>query len=350
MMSYCDYQWISDFNYKRIRNKMLNPPPLSLAQANPQERLLVVGTLDLAIDAVALDPFLRVPQAEDAVERTPGEYSIVLADRSGTRLAEYPFTPRVQDHLEQHLTSVSCASTTTAHIFEFVPWQAATARVGIWHGERELAGRNVSSNSPMVHVTYPNGGEMLTGESFTARWSAADADGDPLTFSVLYSTDGGETWLTLATGLRETSYLVDAKFLAGSKAALIRLLASDGVNTTSDQSDARFTLQGRGPQASILRPADGAYLAPDDVLVLAGEAYDPEDGNLDDPALIWESDRDGQLGNGGLLTLAAQSLTPGLHQITLKATDNDGMAGSASVHIVVAQRLYLPLIMRSHGP
>jgi hypothetical protein len=150
--------------------------------------------------------------------------------------------------------------------------------------------------------------------------------------------------------MRDTSYVVDAKWLVGSKVALIRVLASDGMNTTPDQSDATFTLQGRAPQASILRPTDGAYVAPDDVLVLAGEAYDPEDGNLDDLALIWESDRDGQLGNGGLLTLAAQSLTPGLHQITLQATDCDGMVGSASISIFVGQRLTLPLIMKNHGP
>jgi hypothetical protein len=82
-------------------------------------------------------------------------------------------------------------------------------------------------------------------------------------------------------------------------------------------------------------------------LVLAGDAYDPEDGSLDDAALIWESDRDGQLGNGGLLTLAAQNLTPGLHQLTLKATDSDGMVGSASASIFVGPRLYLPVVVKS---
>lgn len=85
MMSYCSNLWISDFHYNRLRNNMISPPSLSLAQASPQERLLVAGTLDLATDAVALDSFLRVPEAEQAVERVPGGYTIVLADRSGTR-------------------------------------------------------------------------------------------------------------------------------------------------------------------------------------------------------------------------------------------------------------------------
>jgi hypothetical protein len=357
LMSYCDYEWISDFNYKRIRNKMISPLAISLVQADPQERLLVVGTVDLASDAVILDSFLRVPGAEEAVERVPGEYRIVMADESGTWLAEYPFTPRVQDHVERSLPGAGYASTVAAsapagpgHIFEFVPWHADTARVSIWHGQHELAGRNVSPNPPRVQVLYPNGGEVLTGESFVALWSAADADDDPLTFTVLYSINRGETWLTLATGIRDTSYMVDAKLLSGSKAALIRVLASDGVNTISEQSDATFTLEGRAPQVSILQPTDGTQFSPADILALAGDAYDPEDGDLSDSALIWESDQDGQLGNGGLLPLAAQDLTPGLHQLTLTATDSDGMVGSASVSIFVGPRVYLPLVMKGYRP
>jgi len=354
MMSYCDYQWISDFNYKRIRSKMITPQASALGQAERQERLLVVGTLDPVADAVVLDSFLRVPEAQELVERVPGEYSIVLADPSGTRLAEYPFTPRVRDHLEQDVPGGGGASAVAismpAYIFEFVPWHGETARVSIWHAERELAGRNVSPNAPAVQVMYPNGGEVLAGESFPVGWSADDADGDPLTFTVLYSSDGGQAWLTLATGIKETSYIVDARLLAGSETALIRVLASDGVNTTSDQSDASFTLQGRGPQASILQPTDGSHFTSDDMLALAGTAYDPEDGSLGDAALIWDSDRDGQLGSGGLFALAARDLTPGLHQITLTATDSDGMVGTASASFFVRQRLFMPLVVKSYRP
>jgi len=107
-------------------------------------------------------------------------------------------------------------------------------------------------------------------------------------------------------------------------------------------------LQGRNPLVSIFQPTESAHFAPDDVVVLAGDAYDPEDGDLDDPALIWGSDRDGQLGSGGLLTLAAHDLTPGRHLITLAATDGDGQTGLASVEIFVDRaRIYLPLVMRA---
>jgi hypothetical protein len=85
------------------------------------------------------------------------------------------------------------------------------------------------------------------------------------------------------------------------------------------------------------------------MLALAGVAYDPEDAELDDAALIWTSDRDGQLGSGALLTLAAQDLALGPQRITLRATDRDGMDGSATVCVSVGRGLYLPLIMKGYG-
>ena len=170
MMSYCGNLWISDFNYKRIRNNMINPPAFASAQAGPQELLLVVGTVNLATGAVALDSFLRVPEAEQVVERVPGEYSIVLANKNGTRLAEYPFTPRVPGHTEQGPADAACASQAavepadgSAYIFELVPWHADTARVSIWHGAAR-AGRPQRERQPADGArTYPNGGELLAG-------------------------------------------------------------------------------------------------------------------------------------------------------------------------------------------
>jgi hypothetical protein len=94
----------------------------------------------------------------------------------------------------------------------------------------------------------------------------------------------------------------------------------------------------------------GRGTGPADSLILAGHAYDPEDGALGDLALVWGSDLDGQLGTGALLTMAAQDLTPGWHQLTLKPTDHDGMIGSASASIFVGPRVHLPLVLKQYGP
>jgi hypothetical protein len=91
-------------------------------------------------------------------------------------------------------------------------------------------------------------------------------------------------------------------------------------------------------------PTDGGQLAPDRPATLAGYAYDPEDGPLADEALRWESDRQGALGSGRHLLVEA--LSPGTHQITLTATDSDGMTAQATIHVFVGTRLFLPLIWR----
>jgi len=218
--------------------------------------------------------------------------------------------------------------------------------VSIWFADHELATRSVSAHAPEVTVTHPNGGEMLGG-SFEARWNAGDADDDHLTFTLLYSRDAGETWQTVATGIGGGAYDVDAHLLGGSTEAMVKVLASDGVNTGADQSDGPFVLQDNQPKVSILQPGPGASFRVADAVILAGAAFDPEDGDLAAPSLIWESNRDGQLGSGSLLTLPARELAPGPHVITLLAIDSHGQAGATTVEIFVAQaQIYLPLVLR----
>ena len=128
---------------------------------------------------------------------------------------------------------------------------------------------------------------------------------------------------------------------------MVKVLASDGVNTGADQSDDRFVLQDNRPQVTILQPGPGAIFTGAGAVILAGAAFDPEDGDLAGTALIWESNRDGQLGSGSLLTIAARELAPGPHTITLLATGSSGQAGTTAVGIFVAQgRIYLPLVLR----
>jgi len=106
-------------------------------------------------------------------------------------------------------------------------------------------------------------------------------------------------------------------------------------------------LQDNRPQVTILQPGPGASFSQAGAVILAGAAFDPEDGDLTGPSLLWESNRDGQLGSGSLLTLAARELSPGAHVITLAATDSSGQVGMTQVEIFVAEGgIYLPLVLR----
>jgi hypothetical protein len=178
--------------------------------AQTVERMLVRGMLDPMTDAVSLDSFLRFPNAPEAVEREAGDYSIVLANGQGALLAQYPFTPRTQA-VETNSGAAGCAARPTAPA-------AIVGKENLKHMTR-----TVSAHAPAVQVIAPNGGEVLSGAMIPVTWSAADADGDPLTFSVLYSADGGSTWTAAATGLGGTNFSVDggptrrSRWLAGPR-------------------------------------------------------------------------------------------------------------------------------------
>jgi len=174
-------------------------------------------------------------------------------------------------------------------------------------------------------------------------WTASDLDGDPLTYSVLYSPDGSE-WLPIGFTTTQTQLTVNAAELAGGSGARVQVLASDGVNTTADESDAPFTVGRKGPQAIILSPQEDVTIPVGAPLWLQGYAYDLEDGPLPETALRWSSSLDGDLGTGSQVLA---NLSQGEHILTFTATDGDGNSATATVRVNAGHRVFLPQVLRN---
>ena len=136
---------------------------------------------------------------------------------------------------------------------------------------------------------------------------------------------------------------IDTGQLAGSSVGLLRVIATDGLNTAQDDSDGTFVVPTKPPAVEILTPLDGTAYVVGDVTVLEGSAYDPEDEILDESALAWTSSLDGGLGTGSIVLA---SLSPGQHIITLTATDSDGNVTTDSLIVFVGYKTYLPLILK----
>ncbi len=133
----------------------------------------------------------------------------------------------------------------------------------------------------------------------------------------------------------------------GSDQARLRVLASDGFNTVVAPS-ALFEVERKGPQwVTIVAPEEGGVFPIYALPRLQGGAWDAEDGVLEGASLVWSSSIDGELGTGDDLYA---ELSPGLHTITLTATDSDGASGSTSVSIQVGTMVYLPMVVRGYGP
>lgn len=87
------------------------------------------------------------------------------------------------------------------------------------------------------------------------------------------------------------------------------------------------------PTVSIISPASGLVLSEGQGTSFVGSASDPQDGTLPEANLAWASSIDGALGTGS--TVQVSSLSVGVHNVTLTATDAQGNEGQASISVSV---------------
>ena len=120
--------------------------------------------------------------------------------------------------------------------------------------------------------------------------------------------------------ITDTKTIIDAAYLPGGSQAFVRVIGTDGLNTTLVQS-ASFAVGKKAPEVAIISPDSTTSIQPDLPTLLEGYAIDPEDGTLPDSSLSWTSSRNGAIGTGAT---ALVTLTQGLHTLTLSAIDSNG--------------------------
>lgn len=289
-----------------------------------------------------LSPLEQVQRYEVISPPAGSAYCLDFYAAGGAVLQTVCFDPVVS---RDSLTTSDCAP------FGYtLAWPAGTARVVLRVGTTTLDERTLSAHLPSVRVLSPNGGETWDGQQ-TITWIASDGDGDPLTFSVLYSRDNGATWLPLAVEVDGRSLDVDTTDLGGGSNCLIQVRVSDGFASTEDTSDAPFTIPNRPPVVTIESPRDEMWFRPVETINLMGQAFDPEDGAIAEDDLVWylwtDSGMTG-LGRGSLLSVGP--LPEGEHVIVLDVVDSSGAEAIDSVTIHVGERaanaLYLPLVVK----
>ena len=116
------------------------------------------------------------------------------------------------------------------------------------------ASRSASANAPTVTLTAPAGGSQLPAGPFQVSWTGSDQDGDPLTYSLLYSNDGGATWETLATDLTGSELELNTDQLPGGSGKL-RVVVSDGFLSGQDTSGDAQRTAAHAPSVQIVSPS-----------------------------------------------------------------------------------------------
>ena len=184
-------------------------------------------------------PWYRMEGDLDLPLDNPGAYRLRYLDGSNNFLGETGF-----DVSFEPPPDAGAGQTNQASFAYRIPDITGTHKIALMYNGASLAERVISSNPPTVTVTYPNGGEMLlTGEVITATWSASDLDGDPLTYVVSLSSDGGATWIPVAVDLSQTQVSFEVPQNIVSDQVLLKVMAGDGINTASDTSNAIFSFK-----------------------------------------------------------------------------------------------------------
>ncbi len=255
-----------------------------------------------------------------------GPYTVELDNINGKLLYSQHFD----------LIQMSNANLQSQGGFQLVlPWTAGTHQVLFKYQGKIIGQVTASANPPRLKLTSPTGGEhwAASGQQ-TIQWTASDADGNPLSYLVQYSPDGGTTWEMMAANLTTSSFTFDAQYLPGSSQGLVRVVATDGMNTVQAISQP-ITVDPQAPLLSIASPQEGQSFDFGSPVVLRGFGADFKDGALSGDGLQWSSDKDGKLGTGN--TLIDQKFSLGKHTLTLSAQNSSGLMGSVTVHITIIQ-------------
>jgi uncharacterized repeat protein (TIGR01451 family) len=333
LMSYCAGEsnaWISTDNWQSFGGVFPSGVPAFGApsgersdEGSSDRNLLVLAT----IDESGVGKILSVQRGRGEVvgggDDRSGEaahYHLIVRSAGGEELSSVPLAPgEGHNHGAGRITALGAQ----------VPAKGAERIELVHHGE-VLAERERSPHAPTVDLLSPAAtGRVGEGAETTVRWEAHDEDGGELSASVEYSSDDGQTWRLLTTGVRGSEARLPSAMLSATESGRLRVTVNDGFNETVAVSE-RFSAVGAAPEVRIVEPEAGVSLYNYGTLNVFGEAYDDAGERLDPERLRW-FDGDEPLGEGASLTLSG--LEPGRHELRLEAHDGSGRAGSASVSV-----------------
>ena len=363
-MSYGDYTWASDYTYARLScanvwgrfdswySAASSFPPGTLspicvspfsigrppagqvslaggAGAEPGGRVttgewtrvvVVTGTIRPGAGA-SFGPGYVLDQRSTPELTEPGAspFCVRLLGASGEVLGQKALQP--QTHHEGDL-----------HFGLAMPWDERTTWIAIVdeaNGGAELGRMARRLGQPTGSFTsVPRG---LLDKPKEVRWQVRHPDGGGGLFSSLaYSPDGGASWVVIAANLTQTHYRLDPAVLPGGAQGQLRLIVSDGLQTSYADSPAQLVVAPRPPRITIVSPGNGTRVHAGARLFLRAYGTSPQTGVLDESAFAWFSEGT-LLGQG--TEVEARGMTAGHHLIRLVATDPDGLTSEAQVAV-----------------
>jgi hypothetical protein len=268
LMAYCSEQktWLSTYHYKKLFDYNLRPQ--GYFDTTQAHKVWVRGWASLRGDAARIE-FGGLPDSgsgggtsSQALGNSPGRAygpglasniflpltarRLEVAGQAAQREGEGNHCLRFLDDADapqyERCFDLTFQSAETSEPLEGsgfvlgVPDPVNVARVALVRisggSEQELTSLEVSGNAPALTITSPKAGDNWAGEH-TIEWSGSDGDGDSLRYDIQYSPDGKKSWYPLEVGSDATSYTFSTDEILPSDLTYIRVMASDGFNTTN---------------------------------------------------------------------------------------------------------------------
>ena len=246
-MSYCSLKgiedWVSPFTYTSLAKGHLKPigsrfqgsrrlQPSSNVSRN--QALLSIAGSQIVLSGWAgkdrvsgkLDPAYKVMSADPPDPSFSGGSHCLRFSGAAGPLSDFCFHLNFLD--PEHYQPLD-----KEYFALKVALPEGTTRISLMAGSNEIANLSMSSAAPALSIVSPKSGEQWTGGQRTISWSASSSDGLPLVFTVLYAADGGLSWLPAAIDLTGTQFTFDPSQIEGGKNVMFRVMASDGLNTST---------------------------------------------------------------------------------------------------------------------
>ncbi len=223
--------WIEWLNYSKLRTKLTTSSQAFLQTTLADPLLLATGIITPATGDVELDPWYQLEPGN--WEAPPaGLYRLVFLDGAGQEIVGYTRAFSGSTMLQPAgRNGWDLPPDAPAPFALKVPYPAATARIQIRRNSDDalLAERALSATPPTVTITPPVS-ITWTGPQPIA-WQSDPGDRH---YIVQVSTDNGATWEAQAIHFPGTVYTLETASILNTTQALVRVIATDGLNTASD--------------------------------------------------------------------------------------------------------------------
>jgi DNA-binding beta-propeller fold protein YncE len=346
--------------YDKLFDALANPHPRTFQQReallSPEARppgcrrtFTLIGILTVQGEFQRSDSWLGPGTTRVTLEASDSEDFLVFYDVGGQELLRWRVrlsfglqTLTQSGEQEVKATDMALASWT-------VPFPEATTRVVLVVAGRSVWEAEVPVQGPTVRLLTPRGeGRQVYEEPLVIEWQGSHPQGLELTYSLHYSSDGGQTFRPLALGLKDTRCEYPSGLASGTGRIRVRVAACDGFNQAVDTSD-DIEVEELLTQVIIVQPRRGEIIPEGQSLHLLAMASHPDQGAVEltsadtcwilDNMVVLGTGNDLVVGDVALITPKGKFAAPvpvGPHRLRVEVTLAPGKIISEEIPIVIA--------------